>query len=192
MTWNRFLLANAAVAFFIILPFVEINEYNAAISLWYPFLVFVVLVVKSVVMFFTRKSDNQGKRYCGIFFLVGALLAAEFLFINVPKLIGAPEKSTVGTAAGDIGAFNSALVLYQVDCDSEFPRTTLMQLYSDNAAGWAGPYMATITDDPWENSYTYTTSGTDYTIQTIHINNIHKSETIRYVFSSGVMESYPL
>ncbi|HNW93136.1 MAG TPA: type II secretion system protein GspG [bacterium] len=194
MTWNRFLLANAAVAFFIMLPFVEINGQNAVITMFYPLLVIPVLVIKSFVMFFTRESDKRGDHYCGVFFFVGILLAVELLTMHIPKLMSVSEKTPAGAASGDISAFNSALALYQVDCDSHpFPATTLMQLYSDNAAGWAGPYMATITNDPWGNCYTYTSNGTDYTILTIHIsNNTHKSETIRYVFSSGVMESYPL
>lgn len=102
------------------------------------------------------------------------------------------EKSPVGAASGDIGTFNSALALYQVDvAGKQFPATTLMQLYSDNAFGWAGSYMATITKDPWNNQYTYTSDGTNYTIQSVHDSENDKSETVRYCFGTGVMESMP-
>lgn len=121
--------------------------------------------------------------------IIGILAA-----VAIPKLLSAIEKSKVGASAGDIGAFNSALALYQVDLSTQkFPTSTLMQLYSDGASGWAGPYMATISNDPWDNKYTYTSSGSDYTIQSIHKSSgVAKSETIRYVFNAGVMESYPL
>lgn len=102
------------------------------------------------------------------------------------------EKSPVAAAAGDIGALTSALTLYQVDVASkQFPTATLLQLYSDNASGWAGPYMATITDDPWNNTYTYTSNGAEYTIQSIHDSEYNKSETIRYCSNTGAIESIP-
>lgn len=105
-------------------------------------------------------------------------------------------KNKVGAAAGDIGACNSALALYQVHLqagrtDTHFPTASLCQLVSNNAKGWAGPYMATITKDPWDNAYTYTSNGNNYTIQSVHESEYHRSETIRYVFSAGVMESIP-
>ena len=124
----------------------------------------------------------------------GYLVAVIVVFLHVVHMVlfgGGGESSPVGWTAGDIGAFNSALALYQVDTDSQFPKSTLMQLVSDNAPGWAGPYMATIASDPWNNAYTYTSNGTDYTIKSVHDSDYNRSETIRYVFSTGVMESLP-
>ncbi len=104
---------------------------------------------------------------------------------------GSIEKDMCGAAAGDIGAFNSALALYQVDVQcKQFP-VTLLQLYSDNAAGWSGPYMATITPDPWDNAYTFTSDGSNYTLQSVHDSDFDRAETIRYIFAQGVMESIP-
>ena len=121
---------------------------------------------------------------------VGGMVLCFVVAVSNP--VGAGEKSGVGAAAGDIGAYNSALALYQADVQcKQYPTATLRQLVSDNEAGWAGPYIATITTDPWKNQYTYTSDGTDYTIQSIHDSAHDKSETIRYCFSTGVMESLP-
>lgn len=119
--------------------------------------------------------------------IIGILAA-----VAIPKLLSAIEKSKIGAAAGDIGAMNSAMALYQVDITSKkFPSTTLLQLVSDNASGWAGPYMATITTDPWENAYTYTSSGGNYTIQSVHKSDYQKGETVRYASDFGNIESLP-
>lgn len=119
--------------------------------------------------------------------IIGILAA-----VAIPKLLSAIEKSKVGASAGDIGAFNSALALYQVDIKAKcFPTSTLMQLYSDAATGWAGAYMATIAQDPWGNQYTYTGSTQNYTIASLHKSDYKKSETIRYCMNTGVMESIP-
>ncbi|HNW93913.1 MAG TPA: type II secretion system protein GspG [bacterium] len=120
--------------------------------------------------------------------IIGILAA-----VAIPKLLSAIEKSKVGATEGDIGAFNSALALYQVDLSGKkYPTSSLMQLYSDAATGWAGPYIATIMNDPWDNKYTYTSNGGDYTIVSVHVASIHKAETIRYIMNVGNMESYPL
>lgn len=119
--------------------------------------------------------------------IIGILAA-----VAIPKLLSAIEKSKCGAAAGDVGAFNSALSLYQVDVKCQaFPITTLNQLLSDAAAGWSGPYMATLTNDPWNNLYVYTGSAGFYTVQSKHKSDYGKSETIRYCFGTGMMESLP-
>ncbi len=125
------------------------------------------------------------------FALVLVVLVLEFFGPHLAKF-DLYKPSKCGAAAGDIGAMNSALALYQVDVEcKQFPATTLIQLYSDNAAGWSGPYMATITADPWDNAYVYTSDGTNYTIQSVHDSDYNKSETIRYVANVGAMESIP-
>lgn len=144
-------------------------------------------------------ADEAGRKGNPAVWVVGCLtLAIVALLIcglaatcsRLPHF-GTIEKAKVGAAAGDIGAFNSALALYQVDVQcKQFP-VTLLQLYSDNAAGWSGPYMATITPDPWDNAYTYTSDGSNYTIQSVHDASSDKSETIRYIFAQGMMESIP-
>src|SRR3989339_382006 len=77
-----------------------------------------------------------------------------------PHSIG---QSKTGAAMGDIGALNSALQLYQTDVKAKRYPSTIVQLVSDSTAGWDGPYMATITPDPWNNQYIYTTNGISYT-----------------------------
>lgn len=128
----------------------------------------------------------------GVLALVSMLLLGIMGAVAIPKLLSAIEKSKVGAAAGDIGAFNSALALYQVDVQSKtFPTGSLNQLYYDNVPGWAGPYMATIVPDPWGNAYEYVSNGREYYIQSVHRSDYHRAETIRYVFSNGVTESLP-
>ena len=94
------------------------------------------------------------------------------------------ERSNTGMAASDIGAFNSALALYQVDVRG-FP-DTLAQLIGDNARGWAGPYMATISNDPWGFPYNYAKIGdSDYSIGLSHT---HESgHDANYRLSRGTM-----
>lgn len=119
--------------------------------------------------------------------IIGILAA-----VAIPKLLSAIEKSKCGSAAGTIGAVNSAMSLYQVDLTVKgFPVVGLTQLYSDAAPGWSGPYMATVTNDPWNNAYVYTGSAGFYTIQSKHKSDYGKAETIRYCFGTGVMESLP-
>ena len=120
--------------------------------------------------------------------IIGILAA-----VAIPKLLSAIEKSKVGAASGNIGAFNEALSLYQVDANPKVvPATSLNQLISDNISGWHGPYMATITADAWGNSYVYSSSGSNYTIQSLHDSDYNKAETIRYCTNTGVIESLPL
>lgn len=120
--------------------------------------------------------------------IIGILAA-----VAIPKLLSAIEKSKCGAAAGDMGALNSAQMLFQVDVKCQyFPVTALSQLLTDGLVpGWSGPYMATITNDPWNNAYVYTGGTGVYTILSKHKSDYGKSETIRYCFGTGVMESMP-
>ncbi len=124
--------------------------------------------------------------------LVLFLLGIPLLAILPVPLTSDIERSKIGAACGDIGAFNSALALYQVDVsDSQFPRTTLNQLVADTVLGWNGPYIATITSDPWNNNYAYTSDGSNYTVMSVHKGDRYGSETIRYVFAQGTTEQLP-
>lgn len=98
------------------------------------------------------------------------------------------EKSTIGSASGDIGAFNSALALYQVDTDS-FPTTQqgLHVLLQSNVAGWSGPYMATISPDPWGFEYQYESDGADYTISLSHTRE--SGIMLRYNLAAGQLSA---
>lgn len=111
--------------------------------------------------------------------------------VAIPKLLSAIEKSKIGAASGDLGAFNSALALYQVDIMAKRFPTTMNQLLTDNAAGWSGPYMATISPDPWNNAYTYTTGASNYTIMSVHTSEYNRSETIRYILGDGILSTLP-
>ncbi|HNW94130.1 MAG TPA: type II secretion system protein GspG [bacterium] len=78
------------------------------------------------------------------------------------------DRLKINAARGDIGAYNSALALYHDDVNSHRYPAALQQLCSDNAAGWAGPYMATVTNDPWDNAYQYHATGGSYSICSVH------------------------
>ncbi len=122
---------------------------------------------------------------------VAVILIGIFAAIALPKIPCSVERSKNGAASGDIGAFNSALALYRVDVsDALFPGT-LGQLLTDTAPGWSGPYVATITRDPWGNDYAYTSNGSDYTICSVHDAQNDQAETIRYIASLGAMEYIP-
>jgi len=89
-----------------------------------------------------------------------------FVLVSINPCYATSEKSRVGAATGDIGAMNSAIALYHVDTN-KYP-TTLYQLVSDNSTGWSGPYMATITTDPWGYEYMYESHGDSYTAGVSH------------------------
>ena len=211
----------ACIAFLIMLPGVSFaNPTVSQIALYAPLIVIVAIVLRAA---YVIAIEYRNLKHGYALLAAGILLACEFPVFHMPKFMPArasqPRAESVrerhtpvdaarqqhppgraqeirclNDASADIGAFNSALALYQVDLPSQrFPGTTLMQLYSDNATGWAGPYMATITNDPWGNHYTYTSSGSDYTIQSVHNSeSLHDRETIRYVYNSGVVEMCPL
>lgn len=96
-----------------------------------------------------------------------------------------------GAASADIGAFNSALALYQTNCTTKQFPTQLTQLVSDTAAGWAGPYLATINNDPWGNEYIYTGVADNYTLLSIHDAGKPQAQTIRYIKSDGYITMLP-
>jgi len=102
------------------------------------------------------------------------------------------ERLKIGAATGTIGAFNSALKLYREDVTSGQLPEHLVQVVDDDVDGWGGPYMATITHDPWGNDYIYRANGTDYTLMSIHDQfYFDNSETIRYNLSNGEITYLP-
>ncbi len=98
------------------------------------------------------------------------------------RIYDALSASKAGAAHSDIMACRDALQLYYADVSPHRYPSTLTQLLRDNAAGWSGPYMATITSDPWNNEYQYQTDGTTYTLMSVHDHfGADVRETIRYV-----------
>lgn len=97
-------------------------------------------------------------------------------------LYNATSASEAGAAHGDIMACRDALQLYYADVSPHRYPSTLTQLLRDDATGWSGPYIATITSDPWDNAYQYQTDGTIYTLMSVHDHfGADVRETIRYV-----------
>lgn len=135
----------------------------------------------------TRFLDREIPTWLGLCLIGGVFLLVVYAIMPNPAI----ERSKIGAASGDIGAFNSALALYSVDITAKQFPMTLRQLLDDNAVGWAGPYMATIGPDPWGNEYLYTGGAASYTILSIHDDEKNKSETIRYVLNDGILSTLP-
>lgn len=98
-------------------------------------------------------------------------------------------------AESELQYTGEALQLYRRDVSTGVYPTTLTQLVSDNAPGWAGPYLATIQPDPWSNQYAYTTDGNTYTIQSVHgrgsLWRDYTPGTIRCISGSDTPERIP-
>lgn len=139
-----------------------------------------------------KKSGGCGKRlaFLTVILLVFGGGPAAFVGYHIRSSI---EQMKIGSATGDIGAFNSALELYQKDVDSRTYPTDFRQLLVDNSAGWLGPYIATISPDPWGNEYSYQSDGHDYTLLSVHEPFFCRvrAETVRYVLSEGKISLLP-
>lgn len=152
---------------------------------------FIRVAIILVISFLPGKTEEP--RTSNTYYLWGydVALVVGLIFALPIIFSGGLERSGVGAASGDIGAFNSALALYQVDLKAKTFPTTMGQLLSDNAPGWSGPYLATISADPWGNTYTYTGGASNYTILSIHHSDYHKSETVRYILGEGILSTLP-
>ena len=149
------------------------------------------LVIIMLILLGLRAARRGGRSRSRLFDLAVLVLVIEGGAFFAREAFSVIEDRKCAATAGDIGAFNDALDNYRTDVAArQFPTGTLSKLFSDDAPGWSGPYMATITPDPWNNAYTYTSDGNDYTIQSIHERQGYypTAETIRYVFSDGKME----
>lgn len=133
-------------------------------------------------------ADKKHLRNIIIAVVVLGIVGVLLILLMMPKIISVSRHWHVDGTFDDIGAFNSALKLYRVDTNhGPFP-ATLMQLVSDNANGWAGPYLATIAKDPWGNDYIYTGSADNYTILSVHDAYYvggARTSTIRYILNEG-------
>jgi general secretion pathway protein G len=103
--------------------------------------------------------DRQGHR---AFTLVELLLVLSILALLaglvLPKLVGTGEKAKVKTAIAQIGAFKTALEMFEVD-NGKFPpgKNGLMDLVNKPryaSTDWH-QYLEKIPPDPWGNPYIY-------------------------------------
>ena len=95
-----------------------------------------VLVAGTVIFILAIRSKYVHSSAVLCIGLIIGLAIAMFVTMCSWDSHAHPRHSKVGAAAGDIGALNSALALYQVDLSTKtdtghFPVATLMQLYSD-------------------------------------------------------------
>lgn len=131
-------------------------------------LLIAVLVIAGLVDRIRRKDWPAVKRYLSCLGIVLLVLFGAGMFFAY-HLLKSFEYMKCGSTRFEMAAWSEALELYRNDvADSTYP-STLLQLYSDNAPGWAGPYLATVTTDPWDNAYTYQSDGSSFTITSVHV-----------------------
>ncbi|HNW92497.1 MAG TPA: type II secretion system protein GspG [bacterium] len=141
------------------------------------------------MLFLAVREERSGKRQKALRMAGCALLllCCGFWCMSIVA-VRLVNQLKCSAASGDIGAIRSAMEIYQQDVVSHKCPGTLAQLVKDDTDGWSGPYMATITADPWDNRYCYTSDGSNYTIMSIHEVRYGSSETIRYILATDSME----
>jgi len=114
-----------------------------------------------------RATENQASRlHRQGFTLVEMLLVLVILgvlaAIVYPKVAGRGEQARVTAAQTQIGAFKTALDLFEAD-NGYYPkgRNGLQDLVVKprDATNWRGPYLENIPKDPWGNDYIYECPG---------------------------------
>ncbi len=155
-----------------------------------PPLMFVLLLTTG----YSAWRERQKRR--GVLFAALAVVVAWYglAFFFQQLFITIDSMKCIGAEA-DLTNYAKELQQYRTDVSTGTYPATLLQLYSDNAPGWSGPYLATITPDPWDNQYTYTTDGAAYTLQTVHgrgkLYRDYTPGTIRLVSGSDTPERIP-
>lgn len=111
------------------------------------------------------KAINGRNRHSG-FTLVELLLVLTILALLaglvLPKLVGQGQKAKVKTCIAQIGAFKTALDMFEVD-NQTYPKgrnglQDLVQKPSYATSDWH-KYLDNIPLDPWGNQYVYTFPG---------------------------------
>ena len=112
-----------------------------------------------------RRPAHRGPRQNG-FTLVEMLLVlvilATLAAIVYPKVMGRSEQARVTAAQTQIANFKTALDAFEVD-NGYYPKgkNGLMDLVTQprDATSWHGPYLESITKDPWGNDYIFECPG---------------------------------
>jgi len=113
-----------------------------------------------------KNQAESSRRKRQAFTLVELLLVLSILALLaglvLPKLVGTGEKAKVKTAIAQIGAFKSALEMFEVD-NGKFPpgRSGLQDLIVKPryaSQDWH-MYLDKIPKDPWGNDYIYECPG---------------------------------
>ncbi len=103
----------------------------------------------------------QIKSHSGFSFLelvVVIAIMAVLGAIAIPTYMAFAEKARKGTAAENIRVLKNAITQFNLDVGSN-PRSLkeLVERPTDEArkARWHGPYIESLTPDPWGNDYVY-------------------------------------
>lgn len=111
---------------------------------------------------------RKGKKSVGftlIELMVVILILAILAALIVPRVIGRTNDAKRAKAATDVKTLASALQSFRIDCD-RFPTTeeglaALRQAPSDLQGKWHGPYLDSISPDPWGTEYQYSFPGAE-------------------------------
>jgi general secretion pathway protein G len=93
-------------------------------------------------------SNNGG--FTLIELILVTVIIAILAGMVVPMFGGRVRESQINAAKGDIAAYGTAIDLYALDHNDEYPRT-LQDLVSGDRN-----YVKEIRNDPWGNPYNYT------------------------------------
>lgn len=119
--------------------------------------------------------------------IIGVLAA-----VAIPKLLSAIEKAKEGVMKSDIGAVNSAMMLYQVNHPAnEFAKVT--GLITTLTTYFKPTYMGAMPSSPFLDGTNYTyiygsSDGADYTMETYGNSKYEAKYTLRYVESNNAIK----
>ncbi len=114
-------------------------------------------------MRFQRTNQAPRRAFTLIEVLLVLVILVVLMGFAVPSMLGSKKKADIDAAKTQIGLFRPALEKYALDMGT-FPTTeqgleSLQKkpedLEEEKQAEWSGPYVSTISKDPWGHPYSY-------------------------------------